>query len=449
MTPGGRVGFGTNIPSSSGESARQPPSSRESASVKSLFQAEMQRERAGATCTLHGRPNSWMSAFRGPVTDVLASLPRTALCYDVFSRARDAGSVRRRPLGFHPPRFTLDAEVEWVLRRALGPLTWKPKMPVSGERLVDIALRLDLAARIAARQPRELIEREMGTKPAHRLREQYVATVARGALLDHALAQLLERARASEVTCVLLKHAALNRMGVLQVGSRVASDVDVLIPHARAREFQAILKDNGYEDLGLPESSHQLPALRDLNGVLIELHVHVPLVTLTSGQPFARADDLLAAGLAIQSGDALIPDVPIVAAHAIAHGLMQHAQVPHVYSPLKTFADLADLQRVRPSVIEQARAYLSGTMTADDLGSVQTLARALAEGDLEAAMAGGPGLILRHALASQLDRRYAMRLRLGSLTEHRGTSVVRSPAQLFRSLRAAWDWARSDPNRPL
>jgi len=175
----------------------------------------------------------------------------------------------------------------------------------------------------------------------------------------------------------------------------------------------------------------------------------VPLVTLTSGQPFARADDLLAAGLAIQSGDALIPDVPIVAAHAIAHGLMQHAQVPHVYSPLKTFADLADLQRVRPSVIEQARAYLSGTMTADDLGSVQTLARALAEGDLEAAMAGGPGLILRHALASQLDRRYAMRLRLGSLTEHRGTSVVRSPAQLFRSLRAAWDWARSDPNRPL
>ena len=102
-----------------------------------------------------------------------------------------------------------------------------------------------------------------------------------------------------------------------------------------------------------------------------------------------------------------------------------------------------------PNAVEAARAYLSQTMTADDLTSVQALSRALLEGDLKAAMTGGPGIILRHALASQLDRQYAVRLRLGSLTQRRGTSVRRSPAQLFRSLRAAWDWARSDPKRPL
>lgn len=355
--------------------------------------------------------------------------------------------VRIRPLGFRPPRFALDAEQEWVLQRALGPLTWEPPGHLVGQRLVDLALRLDLAARIAARQPRDRLERELSSAPAHRLYEQYVGTVAREALLEHALNELLERARAAALPCILLKYAALNRMGVLRVGSRVASDIDVLVPRDRARQFFARLLNSGYRDLGLPESSHQLPAICDTNGVLIELHVHVPLVTVAAGRPFVDADELLNAGLTVQSNNALLPDASVVAAHAIAHGLMQHAQVPQVCSPLKTFADLADLRLKRPDIIELARPYLSRTMTADDLTSVRILAQALTDGDLKTAMQGGAGLILRHALASQLDRRYAIRLRLGALTRHRGTTVQRSPAQLFRAARAAWAWIRSDPDR--
>jgi len=340
----------------------------------------------------------------------------------------------------------LDAELEWVLQRAFGPLSWQPTRPASGQRLVNVALRLDVAARIAARHPRLLLEHEMGAKPAQRLREQYVATVARGALLDHALNELLERAREAGVPCILLKYAALNQLGVLRVGSRVASDVDVLVPHTRAREFQAILKEHGYQDWGLPESSHQLPALRDPNGVLIELHVHVPLITLGRGRAFVRADDLLTAGLAIQSGNALVPDAAIVAAHAIAHGLMQHARAPHVYSSLKTFADLADLQLLRPAALHESATYLSMAMTAEDLNDVQILAEALLDGDLETAMRGGSGLILRHALAGQLDRRYAIRLRLSGLTQRRTASERRTPAELFRALQAAWHWARTNPD---
>jgi hypothetical protein len=318
-----------------------------------------------------------------------------------------------------------------------------------GPRLVDVALRLDLAARIAARHPRELVEREMGARAAHRLREQYVATVARGALLDHGLSELLTLAGRANIACILLKFAALNRLGVLRVGSRVASDLDVLVPHADARRFHAFLIRAGYRDLGLPESSHQLAVLQAPSGVLVELHVHVPLVTLASGQPFARADDLLAAGLTRASDGALLPDLAVLAAHAIAHGLMQHAQVPQVCSALKTFADLADLQLANPGVVRQARAYLIRTMTEEDLTNVETLAEALQCGDLQAALREGPGVILRHALASQLDRRYATWLRLGALVADRGTSVRRSPAHLFKSLRAAWNWVRSDPNRAL
>ena len=348
-----------------------------------------------------------------------------------------------RALGFRPPRLVLDPDLEWVLKRAFGPPTWAPTRPVSGQNLVNVALRLDVASRIAAQHSRELIEREMGPVPGHRLREQYVGTVARGALLDHALNQLVDRARASEIPCILLKYAALSRMGVLRVGARVASDIDVLVPHARARELQRILQENGYRESSLPESNHQLPALLDPNGVLIELHLHVPLVTLPQTRAFARADDLLEAGLTTPSGNALLPDPAIVAAHAIAHGLMQHARAPHMYSPLKAFADLADLESKRPGLLEQTGAYLATTFTATDLSSVRTLARALARGDLDTAMKGEAGILLRHALASQLDRRYAIWLRLGSLARPRTRPARRGPTELIMALRAAWGWARS------
>src|SRR5882724_5231932 len=73
-------------------------------------------------------------------------------------------TVRVRPLGFRPPRLVLDAELEWVLQRALGPLAWTPRTPVCGQRLIDVALRLDVASRIASRHPRELLERRWERK---------------------------------------------------------------------------------------------------------------------------------------------------------------------------------------------------------------------------------------------------------------------------------------------
>ena len=356
--------------------------------------------------------------------------------------------VQLRPLGFRPPRLVLDPELEWVLLRALGPASWAPTKPIFGQRLVDVALLLDVAARIAARHPRELIEREMGPNAAHRLREQYVATVARSAMLDHALHELLERARALDVPCILLKHAALSRMGVLRVGSRVASDVDVLVPQASAAQFQAELVRNGYNEVSLPESAHQLPILQDSNGSLLELHLHLPGVSLGPGQPFATADDLISSGLTRQLGNALVPDPAIVTAHALVHGLVQHARAPHSYSALKTFADLADLEQAGFGAFEQAGAYLKTAMTEVDLASALTLARALQQGDLETAMLGPTGVLLRHALASRLDRGYAIRLFSRMLTQPGPTSAHLTAGRLLFAVREVWNWARSSANRP-
>jgi threonine dehydratase len=133
----------------------------------------------------------------------------------------------------------------------------------------------------------------------------------------------------------------------------------------------------------------------------------------------------------------------IVVAHAIAHGLVQHARAPHGYSPLKTFADLADLAQAGHGAFEQAGPFLTAAMTVDDLTSAITLARALQQGDLEAAMRGPSGVLLRHALASQLDRGYATRLLLRMLTQPGPTSVHLTAGRLLVLLREVWEGVRS------
>jgi hypothetical protein len=348
-----------------------------------------------------------------------------------------------RALGFHPPLFALNAELEWVLQRAFSTRVWSPTLSVDAKTAVEAALRLDMAGRIAARHPRMQLEEELGAEAAQRLREQYVGVVAREALLEHALQQLLEQAHASGVSCILLKYAALSRMGVLRVGARSASDIDVLVPRASARQFQAALVQNGYREVGLPESAHQLPALQDPNGMLIELHVHLPGISLGSGQPYASADDLISAGSTRQSGNALLPEPAIVAAHAIVHGLVQHACAPHMYSPLKTFADLVDLARTEHESLAKAGDFLKTAMTEEDVASALQLAQALQRGDIVTARAGAPGVLLRHALASQLNAGYALQLRLRTLTRRGTTPLHVSPERLLRALREVWIWARS------
>jgi hypothetical protein len=329
-----------------------------------------------------------------------------------------------------------------VLKRALGPLAWSPSRPLTGKKLVDVALRLDVAGRIAARHPRSLLEREMGPEAAHRLREQYVGIVGREALLDRALELLLQQAELSNVPCILLKYAALNRMGALRPGARSASDIDVLVPRSSAQPFQNALLRNGYQEVGLPESAHQLAPLRDPNGGLLELHTHLPGISLDPGQPFVGADELIAAGLTLRAGNALVPSPAIVTAHALAHGLVQHASAAHMYSALKTFADLADLQEAGHGAFEEAGPFLTGAMTEGDLSSALILARALQHGNLVTAMTGATGALLRHALASQLDRSYAARLRLRLLTHPGPASLHLTPSRVCAALRESWSWVR-------
>lgn len=334
-----------------------------------------------------------------------------------------------KPLGFKPPLFALDADVEWVLLRAFGPPDARPRKKTAPERALSLASALDLGARIASRQAHELLCEELGVEASTILRAHYLDNVARDALLGVSLNALLDHAERRSVPCILLKYAALSRLGVLRPGSRSAVDLDVLVPTRSAEQFQALLQGFGYRDLGLPASRHQLPGLSDPSDVLIELHRHVPAVTLPGDDIFVEADRLLQSELVIRRSNAWVPTPALLAAHTLAHSLVQHARAPHMCSPLKAIADLADLHRTGHR-LEGATSFLGRAMPKQDVDDAIGLTNALLSADLEAAQRGGVGTLLRHALASRLDERYAASLRLRGLTRPGPTSIHFDPLKL-------------------
>jgi len=58
-------------------------------------------------------------------------------------------------------------------------------------------------------------------------------------------------------------------------------------------------------------------------------------------------------------------------------------------------------------------------------------------------MEGGAGVILRHALAARLDRRYAARLRWRTLTQPGPSPLHVTPRRVLDVLRSGFGWARA------
>jgi hypothetical protein len=178
----------------------------------------------------------------------------------------------------------------------------------------------------------------------------------------------------------------------------------------------------------------------------------------------ATADDLAAAGLLVALGAlpgcAAAPAPAVTAAHVLVHGLAQHGWAPVSYPPLKMVADLVDLGwggEEGPSLAARAVPWVEPEVAAAEVEAARRLALALAAGHDAAAWAAGASgeaLLLRHALAGQLDPGYARSLRLGLF--HRQPSDRREPARLGRLLaRTVWlsraqvDAIYGPPRHPL
>lgn len=262
------------------------------------------------------------------------------------------------------------ADLDWVLHRAFGVGT----LPAggAGDRGFELGRRLALLPRIVLRTPFATLRAELGAEQARAAAAEQAAAEARGRqILD--LAALVGEIR----PVVALKFAALAVAGVLDPGGRHASDLDVLVAEADAEALAAALEAAGFRRSSIPGFEHHGSPLVHPRRGMVEIHTAIPGVRV--GERFARLADLDAAALLGPTplGGVRVPLPPVLAAHALVHGFVQHADAPWAYPPLQSVADLVDLGA--------AALAASRPLTRRDLPS---RARAAAE-DLVAAFAAG------------------------------------------------------------
>lgn len=319
-----------------------------------------------------------------------------------------------KSLSFDPPVVPLDTDLTWLLRAAFADdasnVEWH-----DSERALQMARTTQLSGRVAAR-----LGAWRGGTPASAtgrgFSDDYYANVAKGTLLMQAHQEIARIAEQRKVPLIAVKFGALRLAGIIDVGARMVADLDILLPPARARELWQALLAAGFSRTNSHEYPHQLEALAGPHGAFIDLHVHLPGVLLERGG-FATAEQLFAHGLLVPtSAGVLVPTASVLAAHAIAHGLVQNRSTPQTYSPLRMLADLMDLRRVEPEVLRNAASYLAPQLM-ETCHTLERLCLCLAGSRFDETSFAGTReqLLLRHCVAARLDFDYAERLRAGGL----------------------------------
>ena len=323
--------------------------------------------------------------------------------------------MRIRAPVFAPPRVPVDADLTWLLHAAFADSADTP-LPENAERALQMARATQLSGRVAARVGAWRGAPSLGTL-GQALGEDYFANVANETLVMQAQERVADLAERLSIPSIAVKFAGLRLAGVIARGSRVVADIDVLLPSSSARELWRALLASGFRRTNTHEYPHQLEALLDPYGAFIDIHVHLPGVILEQGW-FATAAQLMAHGLVTRvDGPMLIPSAPVLAAHAIAHALLQNRSTPQTYSPLRLLADILDLRGRDARVVLSAKHYLAPELGAT-CDTLERLCAYLAAGTFDGpAFNGTPEqILLWHCVAARLDIAYAERLRAGGLS---------------------------------
>jgi hypothetical protein len=248
---------------------------------------------------------------------------------------------------------------------------------------------------------------------------QRISAVHSQALAD--LLPLLARASASRsLPLAALKFGGLHLAGVIDVAARGASDLDLLLPAERADEGAAMLRELGFQMRAGdgPGAEHQLAPFADAQGRLVELHLHVPGVRTPPSRSFATFDHLHAAGLLtrveLDGAPLWCPVRPLLAAHALAHGIAQHGLAPRTYPLMQMVGDLIDLGYARAPIDAEVHRWIDAEVSARECAAASDLCRGLVDADDRLfdsqAASDGAGL-LRHIVAGSLDGEYSRSLR--------------------------------------
>ena len=300
-----------------------------------------------------------------------------------------------------------------MLLRAFGPAGAPFSAVVEPATALALARRFELAARIAARQGRDRLASELGAEAAESFSRERTAAAGAGMRLMAAAHRIAAQAEALAVPIAFLKFVALEGTGLLAAGSREACDIDALVPEARAEDLWQALVASGYRSSGLPEPEHQLPALEDPEGGIVELHRRLLGVRLDGG-PSTTYEALASRRLLVPLADfpshCTAPSPEVQAAYILVHGLGQHGYWPASYSLFKMAADLIDLGPLAGHSV----AWVARDVSRDEAEAVRRLCARLAAGEDCTVDAQAPeATLLRHFLAGRLDPEYERALRLG------------------------------------
>jgi Uncharacterised nucleotidyltransferase len=310
--------------------------------------------------------------------------------------------------------MAIDADLAWLLHAAFANAFVDP-VPADDVRALHLARSTQLSGRIAKRLERWRGAPEL-TGLGAELDGDYYTNIAMEGLLTQALERIAGLADRRGVPIVALKFAGLRRAGVVTPGTRVASDIDLLLPKLEAKAFWQALLDVGFRRTQTHEYAHQLEALVDPYGAIVDLHVHVPYVSVEK-RGFASAEQLMLHGLVRRSSGALFVLQPaLLAAHAIAHALLQNRATPQTYSPLRMVSDIMDLRRVQADVVSAAASYLAPELRAT-CNALERLCVALSNGTFTGVGFDGTReqALLWHCLAARLDFEYSEELRAAGL----------------------------------
>ncbi len=290
---------------------------------------------------------------------------------------------------------------------------------------MELAVALDLAARIAARMGRQRLRHELGDEGTDRLIDERIGVASAALQVLKTAREVAAIAARAAMPVVALKFLALHQTSRLLEGSRKVVDCDLLVPAARAAELQQALAAAGFRPDESHAAEHHLPPLTHPTLGMVEIHRMMIGVRLAPGGPSATLEELARRRrlrrLEHLPGECFVPDDGVLAAHLLVHGLAQHALRPSSYPLTRMLADLVDLglsgergQALAAEAAELVRADVSEV----EIEAVRGLCRRLAEGfpGPEQWAREPEGLLLRHILAGSLDAGYARALELRFLT---------------------------------
>jgi hypothetical protein len=289
---------------------------------------------------------------------------------------------------------------------------------------VVLANSLGIGPRIATRNGRAVLENELDAADVRLLWAALGAALLGNETLLRTAREVAESAAELGVSIVVLKGMALHLTGRTPMGARWACDVDVLVADENLAPMAAALEKRGYRPgAGGPPCDHQLPGFQRGPSENVDVHRFLPGVCLPRRRGFADFEGLEAARLLeplpMLAGKAFAPAAPVLASHALVHGIAQHGFAPQSYPLMRMVCDLVDLGVGTPAATAMwthATALTGRHVSAREADATWDLCGRLVAGSpLPPVLPGdgdGANTLLGHILAGALDPTYRDSLRL-------------------------------------